>query len=51
MTVTMVVAAAILPRSSTTLHVTVIVSGEEPAVLRLAVEVVPLMDPALAVYE
>ncbi len=46
---TSVVAVAVLPRSSTTLHVTVMVPGLRPAVTSLAVGPELAMTPAVAV--
>ena len=48
MTVTEVVAEALWPLSSTTLHVTVIMPGAAPAVDSVALPVVPLIEPAVA---
>src|SRR4051812_35401642 len=46
-TVTVVVAEADWPLSSTTLQVTVIVPGAAPVVVSVAVEVLPLTEPAV----
>ena len=48
LTVTVVVCDAVCPLSSTTLQVTVIVPGAAPAVLNVAVDVLPVTDPAVA---
>jgi hypothetical protein len=48
-TVTLVVADAVLPLSSTVLHVTVIEPGAAPALDNVAVAPVPLTDPAVEV--
>ena len=48
LTVTVVVADAVWPLSSTTLQVTVMVPGAAPAVVSVAVEVLPLIEPAVA---
>ena len=47
-TVTVVVAEAVWPLSSTTLQVTVIGPGAAPAVDSVAVELLPLIEPAVA---
>jgi len=47
-TLTLVVDEAVLPLSSTTLQVTVIGPGAAPAVESVAVEDVPLTEPAVA---
>jgi hypothetical protein len=47
-TVTVVVHDADWPLSSTTFAVTVMVPGAAPVVFRVAVEVVPLIEPAVA---
>src|ERR1700760_4295382 len=48
LTVTVVVAEAVCALSSTTLQVTVIVPGATPVVVRVAVDVLPLIEPAVA---
>src|ERR1700760_3275285 len=47
-TVTVVICEAVWPLSSTTLQVTVMVPGATPGVVSVAVEVLPLMEPAVA---
>ena len=46
LTVTVVCCEAVWPLSSTTLQVTVMVPGATPEVERVAVEVLPLIEPA-----
>jgi hypothetical protein len=44
---TVVLAEAVMPRSSETLHVTAMGPGPDPAAVSTAVELFPAIDPAL----